>query len=167
MERKQKQSRAKRGRPALPPEAGKRFPLNMRTTKEVRDKLKAASNVSGRSLAQEVEYRLERSFLDEQALYREFGGETLYKLMRWFATTIDLAQQITEKSWKNDRETFRLATNAMWTMLRKGMPESGGLPDKIADRMGKSLGEELAWLASDGRVGKPPHTAATKGKRKG
>jgi TraY domain len=46
---------------------GKRHPLNMRTTAETRDKLEAAAASSGRSLAQEVEYRLDASFADELA----------------------------------------------------------------------------------------------------
>jgi hypothetical protein len=52
-------------RRAKPPEEGKRVPLNMRTTRDVRDRLAAAARASGRSLAQEVEYRLERSFQDQ------------------------------------------------------------------------------------------------------
>jgi hypothetical protein len=43
----------------------KRYPLNMRTTKEIRERLEGAAAKSGRSLAQEVEYRLERSFAKE------------------------------------------------------------------------------------------------------
>jgi len=39
----------------------KRYPLNMRTTKRVRERLERAAAKSGRSLAQEVERRLERS----------------------------------------------------------------------------------------------------------
>jgi hypothetical protein len=41
---------------------GKRYPLNMRTTRELRDRIEAAAHASGRSLVQEVEYRLENSF---------------------------------------------------------------------------------------------------------
>jgi hypothetical protein len=49
------------------PEAGKRYPLNMRTTRELRERIIAAAHASGRSLVQEVEYRLERSFqLEDQ-----------------------------------------------------------------------------------------------------
>jgi predicted HicB family RNase H-like nuclease len=44
---------------------GKRYPLNMRTTKELRDRLEAAAKRSGRSLVQEVEYRLGMSFAEE------------------------------------------------------------------------------------------------------
>jgi predicted HicB family RNase H-like nuclease len=45
---------------------GKRYPLNMRTTKELRDKIDWAATISGRSRVQEVESRLERSFQEEE-----------------------------------------------------------------------------------------------------
>ena len=35
---------------------GKRYPLNVRTTKELRDQIEAAAKASGRSLVQEVEH---------------------------------------------------------------------------------------------------------------
>jgi hypothetical protein len=53
---------ARRGRPRLPEGEGKRYPLGIRTTKELRERLEAAAKASGRSLAQEVEFRLERSY---------------------------------------------------------------------------------------------------------
>ena len=46
--------------------AGKRYPLNMRTTLELREKIERAAKESGRSLVQEVEYRLELSFYYRQ-----------------------------------------------------------------------------------------------------
>ena len=45
---------------------GKRYPLNMRTTKELRDKIEWAAMASGRSLVQEVEIRLEKLFQQEE-----------------------------------------------------------------------------------------------------
>lgn len=56
---------APRGRPKLPAEQGKRHPLNIRTTRELKDLLRRAANSSGRSVAQEIEVRLEHSFRDE------------------------------------------------------------------------------------------------------
>ena len=50
-----------RGRPPLPAGRAKRAPLSFRTTAEVRSKMDRAASESGRSLAQEIEYRLERS----------------------------------------------------------------------------------------------------------
>lgn len=49
---------------------GKRYPLNMRTTFDMRHNLEVAAAKSGRSLAQEAEYRLQRSF-DSQTLLGE------------------------------------------------------------------------------------------------
>jgi hypothetical protein len=56
-------------------EEGKRYPLNMRTTFELRRDLEAAARASGRSLAQEAEHRLERSLLSRQVIFdaMEFG----------------------------------------------------------------------------------------------
>ena len=55
---------------------GKRYPLNIRTTRETREKLEAAAARSGRSLAQEMEARLERSFDFEHWLDRAFAEGT-------------------------------------------------------------------------------------------
>lgn len=43
-------------------DGGKKSPLNLRTTKELRTKIELAASRSGRSLVQEVEHRLELSF---------------------------------------------------------------------------------------------------------
>jgi hypothetical protein len=51
----------------------KRYPLNMRTTKSLRQKLEKAAAQSGRSLAQEVESRLEQSFVFERHLIMSQG----------------------------------------------------------------------------------------------
>jgi hypothetical protein len=55
----------RRGRPRLGADEGKRYTIAIRTTKDLRDRLKCASEVSGRSMAREIERRLEQSF-DEQ-----------------------------------------------------------------------------------------------------
>jgi hypothetical protein len=77
--------RRQRGRPALPEGAGKRYSLGIRTTKELRDALKAAAEASGRSVAHEIEQRLERSFTDETAAY---GGPQLAAIFRQLAAML-------------------------------------------------------------------------------
>jgi len=60
------QTRArKRGRPALPADEVKRHALGIRTTKKLKDLLQHATDSSGRSVAQEIEFRLEESFWRE------------------------------------------------------------------------------------------------------
>jgi hypothetical protein len=56
---------------------GKKVPLNMRTTRELRDKLNKAAGQSGRSLVQEVEYRVDHSFAEEELKQRAFLGQGL------------------------------------------------------------------------------------------
>jgi hypothetical protein len=49
------------------PLAGKRYPLGMRVSHDIRTKLEEAANASGRSLTAEAEHRLEDSFRREQS----------------------------------------------------------------------------------------------------
>ena len=56
--------------------SGKKSPLNMRTTEALRKKLEMAAGLSGRSLVQEVEFRLEQSFARE-----DFGKLHISTLM--------------------------------------------------------------------------------------
>ncbi len=74
-----------RGRPKLAPGEGKRYPLSLRTTREIRELIEREAILSGRSLAQEAEYRIQKSFVDERAKYEEFGGPSLYWFMKALA----------------------------------------------------------------------------------
>lgn len=58
---------------------GKLHPLNVRTTKDLRQKLEAAASQSGRSLTAELEYRLERSF-DLPAFAEDVASQVVRKL---------------------------------------------------------------------------------------
>src|SRR5262245_61792163 len=69
MPRKYSRAKARTKRDAT----GKRWPLATRTTLELRQKLERAAQTSGRSLVQEVELRLERSFAETDALAEFFG----------------------------------------------------------------------------------------------
>ena len=151
----------KRKRPGRPPRGeyvDKRKTLSTRITSELRDRLDKSADESGRSLSQEIEFRLEQSFRDEKALYREFGDKSLYMTMRWFALTLDEAQQFTEKPWKKDRETLGIAIKALYRMLGKGLPAPPplrGLPmadyQRRIERTGKRVGEKLFRLGTQDR----------------
>src|SRR5262245_43687158 len=97
---------------------GKRYPLNMRTTFELRRDVEAAATASGRSLAQEAEYRLERSYLRQQGMVdaMEFGyGQgsagillILGDLMNLIGMSTLVATSNTEGSreWWNNKYAF-------------------------------------------------------------
>ena len=78
---------------------GKRYPLNMRTTKELRDKIEWAAMASGRSLVQEVESRLERLFQQEEI--EELNG------------TVRLQVRFPERLW---RRLEQAAEHNKWSM---------------------------------------------------
>ena len=80
-----------RGRPKLPAGEGKRYPLSLRTTREIREVIEREAIMSGRSLAQEAEYRIQKSFADERAKYEDFGGMSLY----WFMKTLAVGARAT------------------------------------------------------------------------
>lgn len=57
----------RRGRPTKAPVEGERVPLSLRVTAELKRDLDRSAEAVGRSLSQEAEIRLERSFADEAA----------------------------------------------------------------------------------------------------
>ena len=60
-------SKSRRRRPPLP---GRRYSINTRATWDLREALRDAAKYSGRSLAAEIEFRLELSFRDEEWIRR-------------------------------------------------------------------------------------------------
>jgi hypothetical protein len=81
-----------RGRPTV----GERVPLGLRVTPDLKRKLDAAAEQSGRSQSQEAELRLEHTF-DRQGLLSEvltltYGKETAVDLM-WLGAVLKLYEQ--------------------------------------------------------------------------
>jgi antitoxin component of RelBE/YafQ-DinJ toxin-antitoxin module len=60
----------RRGRPPGDADRTKRYALGIRTTKDLKDRIQAVADAAGRSVAQEIELRLERS-LAEGAISEE------------------------------------------------------------------------------------------------
>jgi hypothetical protein len=103
----------RRGRPALPKGAGKRHALGLRVTAECRKALEEAAASSGRSISQEIEFRLERSLQQDAAFGgREMAG--LFLMMSGAAALICARRGA--KAWSSDSETF-LAIRAAWRGL--------------------------------------------------
>src|SRR5215204_3123260 len=74
----------------------KRPPLSLRTTRELRDMLEAAALASGRSLAQEVEDRLEGTFeyarrQRERQLAEVFANSEVFGLVELMARALNEA----------------------------------------------------------------------------
>lgn len=103
---------AKRGRPPLPKNEKKLPSLGFRASLETRRKLEAAAAHSGRTLSQEIEFRLARSFLDEEAA----GGKELYALFKLMGAAAQFIEEQTGKSWMLDHDTS-VAVKQAWVTL--------------------------------------------------
>jgi hypothetical protein len=66
------EEKRRRGRPARPPAPGERVPMSWRVTPGLKAELDRLAAQSGRSVAQEIEQRLEASFQDERRLKDAF-----------------------------------------------------------------------------------------------
>jgi predicted DNA-binding protein len=64
------QMRRRAGRPARRISPGERVPMSFRVTPELKERMDRAASASGRSVAQEIELRLENSFRDQEDVIR-------------------------------------------------------------------------------------------------
>ena len=72
--------RRKMGRPPLPASERRLPSTSFRPTPAIRRRLENAAKANQRSLSQEIQARLEGSFLEEDARYAAFGGAKPYRL---------------------------------------------------------------------------------------
>jgi hypothetical protein len=113
---------------------GKRHPLNMRTTAETRERLEASAAASGRSLAQEVEYRLEQSFSWEEVVERAFGGPDVRRIVELVITGFNYSGRAmahakghpdwTPAEWMRDPECYRAAAEGVVEALVMAEPDA-------------------------------------------
>jgi hypothetical protein len=73
----------------------------MRSTQEMRDKLERAAAISGLSLVQEVERRLEKTFQEEDALISGFGGPSAEPFVRPALYFLEALQR-SGHDWRQD-----------------------------------------------------------------
>lgn len=120
---------------------GKRHPLNLRTTKQIRDLLEQAAKNSGRSMAAEVEYRVAMSLMFDDGT-SEHMGKPMYELLHLFSTCIKAVENHTGKKWLEDPQTYREAVEAMYALLKnlpqfmatgETQPAPGGLGKQLAN----------------------------------
>jgi TraY domain len=95
----------------------KRHPLNMRTTEAMRRRLEQAAEASGRSLVQEVEHRLERTFTQDEAFEATLGGKHNADLFRALTTATWLIEKGTGKQWSEDIATAHQVRHALSTIV--------------------------------------------------
>ncbi len=141
--------KGKRGRPPLPPGEGKRASFNTRLRMALKKRLEEEAVQNGRSLSEQIEFRLERALHDEDAFYRQFGGKLRYRQMQLVAILIDAVEEKMGASWQSDHDTAVQVRHAVDTFLKMLAPQSAtdkspghASLDKI--RFGPEIGEIAA-----------------------
>jgi hypothetical protein len=110
----------------------------MRTTRELRERLEKEAADSGRSLAQEVECRLEWSFSDPDARLQGFGSEGRLKLLRAFGLAIDMIELETKKDVFTDPAAAEIAYELITGMLDAAFAvRPGGPIDTVSPTEGQ------------------------------
>jgi hypothetical protein len=94
----------KGGRPAKYPAEGKRPTLTFRVRGSLHEQLREAAQLSGRSISEEIERRVEKSF-ERDLFERYFGAIDLVKLLQDLAFIVLAQVSHTRKHWRNDRTT--------------------------------------------------------------
>ncbi len=103
------------GRRAMPAEKRKRNNLTFRTRDDLKRLLEVGAEKAGRSLSEEIEVRLERSFQQEA----DSGGRELQGLLRQMVGAAEIIQERTGKTAFDDWRTG-LAVRRAWKQLMLG-----------------------------------------------
>jgi predicted transcriptional regulator len=112
------------GSPARVPKPGERVPMSFRVTPEFKAKLDRAAKESGRSLAQEIELRLERSLEEERhladALELGFGRHVAGLMLAIGHVMKEAAPEARsgELGWLADPELFQRVVESINLLLQ-------------------------------------------------
>ncbi len=142
------------GRPPLKAEERRSEPVGIRLTKATRDKLeKARRGPEGdKTLSQEIEQRLRRSFELDEELTKRFGSPGTYALFRMMANGIALVEancvrgdETRERSWLHNRFVFDQVKALINVMLNRFKPEGRRVRPKHLE---KQFAEEIGQLVA-------------------
>ena len=118
----QTESTRRRGRPPLPPGEAKRSSFSTRLRPELKTKLEQAAADEGRSLSEEIEFRLERSFLTEDHLRFLAGDLRGATFIRWFLDVVALMSAFWKQPIWEDDEGYEALEAAVCELIRSNKP---------------------------------------------
>jgi hypothetical protein len=102
--------------------------LSTRIRADTRRALVSAAEKSGRSLSQEIEHRLRRTFIEDNRIEDAFGNRRNYLLMRMIALALEGAYNPEPDSspanWLDDPVSFDIATRCANKILEALRPEA-------------------------------------------
>lgn len=134
------------GRPPLNPKAPKTVHISTRFPAELRERLLQAKAKSGRSLSEEIAYRLEQSFTEEPRSAAHFGGVKTRAVLFLIARALHHLRIVTGQSWLDHPFTFRHAAEAIAEVMGDFVPDGDPMipPDDILEFIRPANGEPPA-----------------------
>ena len=114
-------TKRKRGRPRKPDSEKRRNNVTIRMRDSLKRRLKESAVDAGRSLSEEIEFRLERIFVERDF----FGGDMGYESARLLFATIKMYEDRSGKSWRDDPDGNEWARAVADDFFRRWGP--GGL----------------------------------------
>jgi hypothetical protein len=130
-------------RPRKDPSATKSAQVSLRLPATLRARLEAVCREAERSLNQEIEIRLRRSFEQNENIKKQFG-ETNFWLFAITARLIGYLERGTGERWWDDAYTFLQVKALMNTLLDHFKPTGRGGAPKRFRGMRPGLGEQMA-----------------------
>ncbi len=112
-----------KGRPPLRAGEAKRSSYNTRIRSDLKARLERDASNVGRSLSEEIEFRLENSVIFDDAMEREFGSAQLQTLFRSMAATVAIIEAKTGKAWTEDWDTGAAVETGWRRVVRQYMPD--------------------------------------------
>lgn len=94
--------------------------LSIRISRELRDKLDAAVAASGRTLTQEVEMRLERSFMRDEFV----GGPETAAFLNLLGAAIRDTETRRKATWTSDTPTWTEASKIARQLIEARRPQN-------------------------------------------
>ena len=129
---------------------GKSSVFSTRIRPDLRKKLQQAAKRNDRSLSQEVERRLNRSFLEDDKIADTFGDRRTYVLMRMMADAIHFGYDRANPLWLDSPIEFEKAISAALFVLEAIRPDGDFPADPLTARHHQVQGERVAlniWRA--------------------
>jgi hypothetical protein len=112
---------------------GKSRVFSTRIREDTRSALEDAARKSGRSLSQEIESRLQRTFTEDRTIDAAFGSRRNYALMVMLANVINWTENQTSSAkadWVDDPYSFDLVVRGINALLEHFKPP-GPIPQTI------------------------------------
>ncbi len=154
MAQQRRKARRRPGPKPRGPYADQRRTITTRITEKTRHTLEKSAERRDRSLSQEIEFRLEQSFMKDEAdervrkavmegVYEMFGGEQRFSIMNMFAWHWTASEALTGKSWRDDPTPGEYVVGGVKEFFKhfgpQGKPKESRLEQMFVEEIGRDM----------------------------